>query len=431
MKALVFLLCCLPLAAMAQPARVNAVSVGSHKGYTRVTLDLSGRVRHKIFTLKSPHRVVLDIADTRLGARLPSGKGLIEDFRSGRHGKKLRIVFDLNAAGVPRSFFIPARDGHAARLVVDVYGRHDAVAKPVAVTKKSKAANPRDVVIAVDAGHGGFDPGAHGPDGLLEKDVTLAISKKLAALIDAIPGMRAVLTRKDDRYLKLRQRIAIARADHADMFISIHCNSAHSSRAYGGAVYALSRHGATSEAARWLAHRENSADKVGGVSLGGKSKMLASVLLDLSQTATISASLKVGRDVLDQMSGFEPLHNRNVEQAAFVVLKSPDIPSILVETAFISNAHEEHLLGSRGFQEHLATAILGGVVNYYRDHAPPGTLIARRGDAFGVHRYVINSGDTLSGIADRFNVDLRTLEAVNGLDSSVIHTGQVLKIPAG
>src|SRR5699024_9363039 len=263
------------------------------------------------------------------------------------HG--VRIVFDLQRKGLPRSFFLPADSGKPARLVVDVYDKTRASPGPVAVSTPAKTGKGRDIVIAVDAGHGGYDPGAHGPDGTQEKDATLAMSKKLAAMINAIPGMHAILTRDDDRYLELRQRMAIARAHDADMFISIHCNASRDPRARGGAVYALSKHGATSEAARWLANRENDAGNLGGVSLDGKSPMLASVLLDLSQSATIGASLKVAHDVLTQMGEIEPLHNRRVEQAAFVVLKSPDIPSILVETAFISNPHEERQLNSSHF----------------------------------------------------------------------------------
>ncbi|HET6725249.1 MAG TPA: N-acetylmuramoyl-L-alanine amidase [Gammaproteobacteria bacterium] len=433
MKKLILLLCWLPLAAYAGTAQIEDIDVGSHEGFVRVTLDVSAPVEHKIFTLKNPNRVVLDIESAKLDAKLPSGRGLIADFRSGRHGHGVRIVFDLNGHGVPRSFFIPARNGQAARLVVDVYGDQNSTAAPtpIAVSMPSQAAKPRDIVIAVDAGHGGFDPGAHGPDGLLEKDVTLAIAKKLAALIDAMPGMRAVLTRKDDRYLKLRQRTGIARAHHADMFVSIHANASRDDDAFGGAVFALSQHGATSEAAHWLANRENDADNLGGVSLDDKSPMLASVLLDLSQTATISASLKVAHDVLDQMGSFEPLHSERVEQAAFVVLKSPDIPSILVETAFITNPHQERLLRHSSYQERMATAILNGVMKYYEQHPPPGTLIAARDGKLGGRQYVINHGDTLSGIADRFDVSLQALQAINGLSSSAIHAGDVLTIPAG
>ncbi|HET7371677.1 MAG TPA: N-acetylmuramoyl-L-alanine amidase [Gammaproteobacteria bacterium] len=430
MRKIILLLCWLPAVALAGTTHIEAVDVGVHPSYTRVTLNLSGPADHKIFTLKSPDRVVLDISSAKLDARLPAGKGLIDDFRSGRHGHGVRIVFDLNASGVPRSFFLPASGSQAARLVVDVYGETSASPSPVQVSTPVQAVKPRDIVIAVDAGHGGFDPGAHGPDGVLEKDVTLAISRKLAAMIDAMPGMRAVLTRKDDRYLKLRERTAIARAHHADMFISIHANASRSPEPYGGAVYALSQHGATSEAARWIAHRENSSDDLGGVSLDDKSPMLASVLLDLSQTATISASLKVADDVLEQMGAFEPLHSSRVEQAAFVVLKSPDIPSILVETAFISNPRQEDLLASSRFQQRMATAVLNGVVSYFHDHPPPGTLIAAREGNLG-RRYVINRGDTLSGIADRFDVSLQALQAVNGLSSNTIRAGEVLMIPAG
>lgn len=431
MKKLILLLCWLPVAAFAGTAHIESIDVGAHQDYTRVTFDLSGPVDHKIFTLKNPNRVVLDVDHAQLNAKLPAGAGVIADLRSGRHGHGVRIVFDLTARGVPRSFFLPAHGSQAARLVVDVYGKQPVTPTPVAISMPGQTAQPRDIVIAVDAGHGGFDPGAHGPDGLLEKDVTLAISKKLAALINAVPGMHAILTRKDDRYLKLRQRTEIARKAHADLFVSIHCNASRDNDAYGGAVFALSQHGATSEAARWLANRENDADKLGGVSLSNKPPMLASVLLDLSQTATISASLKVARDVLKQMGQLEPLHRSKVEQAAFVVLKSPDIPSILVETAFISNPHQEHLLASSRYQEKMATAVLNGVMSYFENQPPPGTLLAEHHGQFPSHRYVINRGDTLSGIADRFDVSLQALQAVNGLSNSTIQAGDVLTIPTG
>lgn len=439
MRTTILLLCWLLLscswACLAATARIESVDLARHTDHTRVTFDLSAPAEHKIFTLKNPARIVLDVSNARLDAHLPDGDGLISDLRSGRHGHGVRIVFDLDAAGVPRSFFIPAADGQPARLVVDVYGHAGsaaaAVPTPVAVAAPSKAAKPRDIVIAVDAGHGGIDPGAHGPHGLLEKDVTLAIARKLAALIDAMPGMQAVLTRSDDTYLKLRERTDIARAHHADMFVSIHANASRDHRARGGAVFALSAHGASSEAARWLANRENDSDNLGGVSLSDKSSMLASVLLDLSQTATISASLKVAHDVLGQMGGFERLHSRRVDQAAFVVLKSPDIPSILVETAFITNPHQERQLKDPDYQERMATAILNGVVDYFHDQPPPGTLLAVHESDGAGQRYVISRGDTLSSIADRFNVSLDSLRAVNGLSSSTIHAGDVLTIPFG
>lgn len=430
MKRIILLLCWLPAVTFAGTARIEAVHVARHSDHTRVTFELSAPVEHKLFTLKSPDRIVLDVASARLDAALPGGEGAIADFRSGKHGHGVRVVLDLNERAVPRSFFIPAGGGHEDRLVVDVYGSQATAPAPVPVATAPKAAKPRDVVVAVDAGHGGIDPGAHGPTGVLEKDVTLAIAKRLATLIDATPGMRAVLTRSDDRYLKLRERTEIAHAHHADLFISIHANASRDERARGGAVFALSAHGASSEAARWLAHRENDADQLGGVSLSDKSPMLASVLLDLSQTATISASLKVAHDVLDQMGGIERLHIKRVDQAAFVVLKSPDIPSILVETAFITNPHQERQLASSRYQGRMAAAILNGVIDYFHDQPPPGTLLATHDGALGGRHYIINRGDTLSSIANRFDVSLDALRAVNGISGSVIRTGQILTIPA-
>lgn len=438
MRKIILLLCWLPAVCLAGTARIEAVDVAQHADHTRVTLRLSAAAEHEIFTLKNPNRIVLDIASARLDTSLPQGEGVINDFRSGKHGHGVRIVFDLNTRGVPRSFFMPKNGSDPARLVVDVYGegsttsaRAPVTPTPIPVAVPTQAAKPRDIVVAVDAGHGGIDPGAHGPDGLQEKTVTLAIAKKLAALIDATPGMRAVLTRSDDTYLKLRERTEIARADHADLFISIHANASRDRSARGGAVFALSQHGASSEAARWLANRENDSDKLGGVSLSDKGSMLASVLLDLSQTATISASLKVAHDVLGQMGDIEPLHSRRVDQAAFVVLKSPDIPSILVETAFITNRKQERELASPRYQEKMAVAILNGVIGYFEDQPPPGTLLAAHHGRIGGQQYVITSGDTLSSIADRFDVSLDSLRAVNGISGSVIRAGQILTIPVG
>lgn len=247
--------------------------------------------------------------------------------------------------------------------------------KPV-ITADSAQGRSRDVVIAIDPGHGGKDPGAIGHYGTQEKDVVLSIAQRLGTLLDQQPGVKAVLTRSGDQFVPLRERMTMARQYKADLFISIHADSSEDSRAHGSSVYMLSPHGATSEAARWLADRENSADLIGGVRLDDKDPLLASVLLDLSQSATSEASLNLASSVLNSLHQAGRIRSRKVEKAGFVVLKSPDIPSILVETAYVSNVDEEHLLSDQSAQQTIANALLQGVHNYLREHAPPGSTVA-------------------------------------------------------
>ncbi len=291
----------------------------------------------------------------------------------------------------------------------------------------------RDVVVAVDAGHGGDDPGAIG--GKLkakEKVVTLQIARKLKKLIDKQPGMRAVLTRDGDYYIGLRKRMKIARKHHADLFVSIHADAFRSPKAHGSSVFILSRRGASSEAARWLAAKENSADLVGGVSLDDKDDVLASVLLDLSQTGTQAGSLSAAGRVHKEMGKIGKQHgNKKVQQAGFMVLKAPDIPSMLVETGFISNHGEERKLASSSYQKKMAKAIFKGIKAYFHAEPPVDSLIAMKKHGAGgkAPKYVIQAGDTLSGIAQRHQVSIAALRRENGLRSDRIRRGQVLQIP--
>lgn len=289
-------------------------------------------------------------------------------------------------------------------------------------------ARPRDLIIAIDAGHGGKDPGARGRHGTREKDVVLAIARKLARLIEREPGMKPVLIRDGDYFLRLRERIRRAHDHRADLFISIHADAFNDTRVHGSSVYVLSRRGASSEMARLLARHENTADLVGGVSLDDKDDLLKTVLLDLSQSASIEASTEVADKVLRELRRVGKVHKRSVQKAGFVVLKSPDIPSILVETAFISNPREERKLRDPRHQERMARAILAGVRGYFEQNPPPGTLIAAR---VREQRHVIRPGDTLSGIARRYDVSLRELKVANGLDSDRLRVGDVLRIPRG
>ncbi|HSN70542.1 MAG TPA: N-acetylmuramoyl-L-alanine amidase, partial [Steroidobacteraceae bacterium] len=340
-------------------------------------------------------------------------------------------------AVAPKSFFAAPSGSHGHRLVVDLGGQGHATAvadpvasRPLAPVKSTDGLQQhRDVVIAIDAGHGGKDPGAIGRRGTREKDVTLAIARRLKERIDREPGMRAVLTRDGDQFLSLRERIRRARRDQADLFVSVHADAFRDRSVAGSSVYVLSSRGASDEAARWLAERENAADLVGGVTLEDKDDVLASVLIDLSQGASMSASVEAAEKVLGELNTVGNVRRRQVQHAGFVVLKSPDIPSILVETAFISNPNEENRLRDARHQQRLAEAIHAGLRNYFYANPPPGTLIAERKANGEGMRHVIARGDTLSTIADRYQVSLGALKAFNGLATDRIAVGQVLEIP--
>lgn len=397
----------------------------------RLVMDLNTPASHTLFALENPPRIVVDLHDTHVNVgavRMPGSQGPVARIRTAnRDNGDARVVLDLSAPAKARSFLVPP-DGNAGhRLIVDIgSGKKKA---PI-VSATPAAIRGRDLVIAIDAGHGGKDPGAIGRSGTREKDIALQIAKRLAKQIDAEPGMRSYLTRDGDYFLTLRQRIQRARQNRADLFVSIHADAFKNRKARGSSVYVLSPRGATDEAARWLAERENSADLVGGVSLDDKDAMLASVLLDLSQSAAIDASTHVADQVLTHLSGLGRVHRKSVQKAGFVVLKSPDIPSILIETAFISNPSEEKLLRNRKHQERLASAITRGVRNYFITNPPPGTLLASgQTGSGGPVEHVIVRGDTLSDIASRYSVSLRALRRHNGIKGDRIRIGQVLQIP--
>jgi len=290
----------------------------------------------------------------------------------------------------------------------------------------------RDVIIAIDAGHGGDDPGAIGPRKIYEKNVVLQIARKVQKRINAIPGMQGELIRTGDYYLPHRKRTQLAREMRADLFISIHADAFKQASVSGASVYTLSDRGATSETAAWLAERENRADMLGGVgdvSLSDKDPVLAQVLLDLSMDANRSHSIDVGESVLANLDGVTKLHKKRVEQAAFIVLKSPDMPSLLIETGFISNPAEARRLSQADHQNKVARAISQGIEAYMRQNPPPGTRLAGELALQGEMRYTIVRGDTLSGIASRYGVSSRALKAKNGLRNDKIRVGQTLVIP--
>jgi len=429
---------------------------------TRLVFDLSGPVEHSVFTLTAPDRLVIDINGATLAAPLTASTSNtpITAVRSAqRTPTDLRVVVDLNKAVTPKSFTLAPNAQYGNRLVVDLYDQEaDAVAAtapptPVATAPAEPAvpvtpAQPaiklppvpngkRDIVIAIDAGHGGEDPGASGSRGQHEKDIVLQIAKELQRQINNEKGFRAELTRTGDYFIPLRKRTEIARKKGADLFISIHADAAPSTAAFGASVFALSDRGATSETARWLADSENRSDLIGGagnVSLDDKDRMLAGVLLDLSMTASLSSSLNVGQKVLGNIGRVTSLHKRRVEQAGFMVLKSPDIPSILVETGFISNANEASKLATASHQQSLARSINSGVKQFFQQNPPPGTYIAWLRDtgkiAQGPREHTVRPGETLAMIAVRYQVSVASLRSNNSLKSDELKVGQNLDIPA-
>jgi len=426
--AILLMLCSLPL--VAQPINIKNLRVWAPPDHVRLVFDTSDPVSHTLFSLKSPHRLVIDIEKAKWKGVLPSipeNNPLIKSVRSAyRKDGNLRVVLDLKLPVKPKSFVLTPNRQYGHRLVVDLYDeQQSAKLKKPKTLKAVTRGRLRDVVVAIDAGHGGEDPGAKGKRGTYEKTVVLAIARRLADLVAREKGMRTVMIRKGDYYLGLRKRMELARDQRADLFISIHADAFRDPRVRGSSVYILSQRGASSEAARWLAERENSADLVGGVTLEDKDDMLASVLLDLSQAGTLQASHEIAGEVLGRLKKVGKTHKRSVQQAGFMVLKSPDVPSILVETAFISNPSEERNLRNSKHQQKLAKAIMGGIREYFRDNSPPGTLLADKAP----RRHVTKRGDTLGHIARHYQVSLASLRNVNQLPSDRIRIGQVLQIP--
>lgn len=373
--------------AQAEPlAKISNMRMWDAPDSTRLVFDLSQSTGFSVFTLKNPDRVVIDIEKTRFDSSVPAVSAehpLLKQVRSSaRNSSAWRFVLDVKNGIKPRSFMLNPNEEYGYRLVVDMdhplVFSASVVAETVQETEpaKPKAAKVRDIVVAIDAGHGGEDPGAQGRSGTREKDVTLAIARKLKTMVDNEPGMRGVLIRDGDYYVSLRKRIQRARQHKADLFISVHADAFTHPYANGSSVYVLSAKGASDEASRWLAERENAADLVGGVSLDDKDDVLAQVLLDLSMTGTIDVSTRMAERVLDAFKALGPVHKPSVQYARFVVLKSPDIPSMLVETAFISNPAEEKRLRDESHQEKVAAAILRGVRSYFQGNPPADSTVA-------------------------------------------------------
>lgn len=443
---------------------IEGVRVWDKLEYTRVVFDLSAPVKHKAFHLYNPNRLVIDLTTATLNRPLQwdATTEIVKQIRhSPRPGAGYRLVIDLFGAVKPKSFLLAPNGDQGHRLVVDLYPQkkpllhtnvtHRAPSENVTELKseikpveRSQAeqleqdkASPEvyakvvvaeeevlpDFVVAIDPGHGGEDPGALGNLGTLEKFVVLEIARTLQQLINAEAGFKAILTRENDATLNLRQRMQVARHNKAQIFVSIHADSARNQYAQGSSVYALSQKGASDEAARWLAEKQNASDLIGGVRLDDKDNLLASVILDLSQTATLEASLDLGTHVLGALKKTGKTHGDRVKQAGFVVLKSPDIPSILVETAYISNASDEKKLLNKQHQKKLAQAMLEGIKQFAakNDFLRPKIMKAMS--------HIIAPGETLAGIAKQYSVSMHLLKQYNRLQMEVLQAGQVIRIP--
>ncbi|MDD5269164.1 MAG: N-acetylmuramoyl-L-alanine amidase [Methylococcales bacterium] len=375
------------LSSYAQQINVNSLRYSTSPKQNRMLFDVTASPEHRIFVMDNPSRLVIDIKNAQLNRPLnqpPSTHPLFTRVRTGtKNNSDLRIVVDLKTPISSKNFSLKSNNGDDHQLVIDLFNKEAIVATKTedkealksATGKSTEPTRGSTIVVAIDPGHGGEDPGAHGPRGTEEKKITFAIAKKLEALINGQPGMKAVMVRKGDYYVGLRDRMQIARAAKADLFVSIHADAFQDTQVKGASVYTLSTSGASSEAARWLADSENASDLV-GVSLNDKEDVLASVLLDLSQTATQEASVNIANHVLKCFDNIEELHKDSVQKAGFIVLKSPDIPSILVETAFISNPSEEKNLLTARYQSKMANAIFNGVRNYFRQSSPVDNRIA-------------------------------------------------------
>lgn len=342
----------------------------SAEDHTRVVFDLSGDFEHRLFTLNDPYRVVIDLDDTRESEAIDissKSTSLMSGIRSAsKNNGRLRVVLDLKGKARPRSFELKPDGKSGHRLVVDLHAT-SLSPTPIITNQQERKQRKKQFVIALDPGHGGRDPGAIGKKGTREKDIVLSVAKKMKTLINRSSGYRAILTRDGDRFVSLRNRVKKAREAEADIFVSLHADSFHSPNVKGASVYALSLSGASSEAARWIAEKENASDLIGGISLDDKDDLIASVLLDLSQTATIQDSLELGSDVLSNIGKVSRLNHKRVQQAGFAVLKAPDMPSILIETAFLSNPAEEKKLRNPKHQHKLARAVFSGIQNHLKN----------------------------------------------------------------
>ena len=408
-------------------AEVRGLRMWPAPDNTRLVFDLSAPAEHSLFTLRNPDRIVIDLKNTKVSGTLPSAtynESRIKGLRYAKRGDNgLRVVLDLKNAVKPKSFVLKPYGAFGHRLVVDLFDAEKTkkvvVKRPVYKTRK----HARDLIIAIDAGHGGEDPGAIGQRGTREKDVVLKIAKELEKLVKRERGMKPLMIRKGDYYIGLKQRVKKAQVAQADLFISIHADAFKNGKARGTSVFILSERGASSDLASYLADSENSADLNGGVS-STNDDLLNMVLADMVKNSTLEDSHQIASKVLAGLKGVNRLHKKTVEQAGFAVLKAGR-PAILVETAFISNRSEERKLRTRKHQRALAKAIFKGTRAYFRSNPVPGTLLALHD-----RKHRIARGETLSGIAQRYQVTLASIRGANNLRNDNLYIGKTLRIPA-
>ena len=432
-RLIAFFLLLVPLSALAAPVEIRGARLWIAPDQTQLVIDADAPIEHKIFPVSAPDRLIIDIPEGRVTGKLPLAEPedrLVKGVRSGVLANgQLRIVIDLKQGVRAKSFVLEPNERYGHRLVVDmapkVGGLPAAGSSPA--TAKPAANGPRDLIVAIDAGHGGEDPGAIGVNGTPEKDITLAIARKLANLINRETGMRAHLVRDGDYYLGLYKRIELGRQYDADLFVSIHADANQQDQdASGSSVFVLSKDGATSTQAKWLADKENNADRIGGVNAVDKAPELSKLLWEMSKSGTLEFSNLAAQAVLANLGQVGVVHHGKVQKAGFAVLKAPDIPSMLVETAFITNPEEEKRLNSPDYQAKLAGAMMEGIKEYFANHPPPGTRWASKG---GGRQHVIGKGDTLGRIAKQYAVSVSSLRSLNRLEDGSLQVGQVLIIP--
>ncbi|CAM4209159.1 N-acetylmuramoyl-L-alanine amidase [Shewanella livingstonensis] len=413
--------------------QLDSVRIWAAPESTRVVFDLTQVPKYDSFTLTGPHRLVVDIQDTGAKVNLDkiaNNSKFIKKIRFSSPPKKgiLRLVMDLTKPVKSSLFTLPPTAPYGNRLVVDLEDT-DGRSSAEPTVRRSANQSSRDIVVAIDAGHGGEDPGSIGPSGMHEKRVVLEIAKRLARKVDSTPGMRAVMTRSGDYFVNLNKRSELARNSKADLLISIHADAFTSPQPNGASVWVLSMRRANSEIGRWLEQKEKHSELLGGageiIQNTDNEQYLAMTLLDMSMNSSMAISHSIAGDILRDLDSITHLHKRKPESASFAVLKSPDIPSILVETGFISNPGEERLLSNGNHQEKLANAIYKGVLRYFQSNPPADTLLAKSSST----KHSVKRGESLSIIAQRYSVSVNSLKRVNNLKSDVVRIGQTLVIP--
>ena len=423
---------------LAAQTEVDGIRFWQSPEKTRVVFDLSSKPKHSLFTLSNPDRVVIDIDDAKLDLDLNKvdiNSTLIKNVRSSRSEStgRLRVVLDLERAVDPKSFTLDPVQDVSNRLVIDLLDPQTDKPAPPTITR-AEDVKKEDILIVIDAGHGGEDPGAIGYHGSKEKDITLSIARKLADKINQQQGMRAELARTGDYYLSHRKRSGVARLQGADLFISIHADSFKSSKVRGASVWVLSDRGANSEVGRWLEQRETEADLLGGVesvALKDYDADVAEVLLKIQTERSVALSHNIANNIIGELDQVTVMHNRKPREASFLVLKNPAVPSLLIETGFISNSKDEKNLRTRAFQDKVASRILAGIHRYFSANTPNGVRLAalKLNDVDALRTHKVQRGDTLSGIAYQYGVSLKTLKQRNNLKSDKLYVGKSLVIP--